>query len=81
MTVDDGDQGLMGSRRCHGSVINLRRWQIVEEGVLHDGPILNGQKLPGTYRLLHSFASAAAAAIASSSNAVVDGNVLVFDRQ
>ena len=34
-------QGLMGSRR-HGSAIDLRRWQMVEEGVLHDGPLFNG---------------------------------------
>ena len=42
---------------------------MVEEGVLHDWPLLNGRKRPGTYHLPHSFAAAAAAAIASSSTA------------
>ena len=43
--VDHGgrcSQGLMGSRCRHGSAIDLRRWQMVEEGVLHDGPLFYG---------------------------------------
>ena len=69
----------MGSRGCHGSTIDLRRWHMVEEEVLHDGPLLSGQKWPGTYRLSHSFAAAAAAAVASQSTAVVDGDVTAFN--
>ena len=74
-------QGLMGSRGCHGSTIDLCRWHMVEEGVLNDGPLLNGWKRPGTYRFPRSFAAAAAAAIASSSTAVVDGNAMAFNRR
>ena len=80
--VDDGgrcSQGLMGSRGCHGSTIDLRRWHMVEEGVLHDGPLLNGRKRPGTYRFPHSFAAAAAATIASPTSAVVDGDAMAFN--
>ena len=71
----------MGSRGCHGSTIDLRRWHMVEEGVLHDGPLLNGRKRPGTYRFPRSFAAAAAAAIASPSAAVVDGDATAFNRR
>ena len=66
----------MGSRGCHGSTIDLRRWHMVEEEVLHDGPLLSGQKWPGTYRLSYSFAAAVAAAIALPSTAVVDGDTI-----
>ena len=69
----------MGSRGCHGSTIDLRRWNIVKEGVLHNGPLLNGRKRPGTYRFPRSFAAAAAAAIASPSTAVVDGDTMAFN--
>ena len=80
--VDHGGRcslGLMGSRGCHGSTIDLRRWQMVEEGVLHDGPLFNGRKRPGTYQLVRSFAAAAAAAIASRSTAVVDRDTMAFN--
>ena len=81
-TIDDGgrcSQGLMGSRGCHGSTIDLRRWHMVEEGVLHDGPLLNGRKRPGTYSFPRSFAAAAAAAIASLSISEVDGDGMAFN--
>ena len=71
----------MGSRGCHGSAVDLRHWHMVEEGVLHDGPLLNGRKRPGTYRFSRSFAVAAAAAIASPSSAVVDGDATAFNRR
>ena len=52
---------------------------MVEEGVLHDGPLLNGRKRPGTPRLVHSFAAAAAAAVASPPTAEVDGDATAFN--
>ena len=52
---------------------------MVDEEVLHDGPLLSGSNRPTTYRFAGLFAAAAAAAIATPSAAVVDGDAMAFN--
>ncbi len=69
----------MAATPFHGATILLRLSEQVAMVIVNVAMLWSGAKRTGTYRFLHSFAAAAAAAVASPSTAEVDGDAMAFN--